>query len=84
MTSLQHQVACPLALPPASLVPWGVWVAKSHLLFDECYEIYWIVFDRMVDYFRPVVMETLDAAARCLDGKFPKPGSISARDSASS
>ena len=52
-----------LCLPPASLVPWDVWVAKSHLAFNDYHELYWAVFDEVVEYLKPVVIETLDAAA---------------------
>jgi hypothetical protein len=55
-----------LCLPPASLVPWDVWVAKSHLAFNDHYELYWAVFDEVVEYLKPIVTETLDAAAHRL------------------
>jgi hypothetical protein len=38
-----------LALPPASLVPWDVWVAKSRIAFGDYYEIHWAVFDEIID-----------------------------------
>jgi hypothetical protein len=55
-----------LSLPPASLVPWDVWVAKSHIAFSDYHELYWAVFDEVVQYLKPVVSETLDAAAHRL------------------
>lgn len=67
-----------LALPPAALVPWDVWVAKSQMAFSDYYEIYWLVFDEMIEYLRPIVAETLDAAARRLSSQDALTGDVSA------
>jgi len=63
-----------LSLPPRSLVPWDVWVARSHLAISDEYEIYWCVFDEIIEYLRPIVEETLDAAAKHLTAKLPERG----------
>jgi hypothetical protein len=63
-----------LALSPASFAPFDVWVARSHLAFNDYYEIHWGVFDEMVEYLRPAVMETLDAAAEKLSLQDPTTG----------
>jgi len=58
-------------LPPPALVPFDIWVARSHLAFNDYYEIYWAVYDEMVEYLRPVVVETLNAAAERLSQQEP-------------
>jgi len=60
-----------LGLPPPSLVPWDVWVAKSHIAFTDYHQIYWAVFDEIIEYLRPTVTETLDAAAQRLATRDP-------------
>jgi hypothetical protein len=67
-----------LALAPASLVPWDVWVAKSRIAFADYYEIYWAVFDEIIEYLRPTVTETLDLAAQRLAARDPLAGDVTA------
>lgn len=63
-----------LALSPPSFVPLDVWVARSHLAFNDYCEIHWGVFDEMIEYLRPIVVETLDVAAERLSQRDPTSG----------
>jgi len=69
-----------LSLPPASLVPWEVWIARSRMAFDDCAEIHWAVFDEIIQYLAPQVRETLDAAARRLARRDPLAGDVTGLD----